>query len=336
MKGTPVCVGLDPVFEDLPPSLARPDWPGSGKQMTFASVSKKWGSYLDMPLEVENRFYHLHAIKQFCIGVLDTVAPHVACVKIQSACFERYHSWGVLLFHNIVREAAERGLIVIADAKRGDIGISAAHYATCGLATPPFSHFQEESANVDPVTGMTRDFGDRIAPDAVTINPYFGRDGIIPFIKEAKSRGKGVFTLVRTSNPSGDEIQSCRLEDGRTVAEVVANRVAELGDEPDCIGESGFSLLGAVVGATKPEDGATLRRIMPRQIFLVPGVGAQGGNIEHLGEYFNRDGLGAIITASRAIIYAHTFRTTLDWKGAVEEATVKLKVGINKVLERTK
>lgn len=314
-KGTPLCVGLDPVYEDLPLQLQAADF-GASAQLSFSSVSPAWRGCIEERRD-QQIFHEVRAIRRFCRGVLEAIQPHVACIKIQSACFERYHGQGVIAFYNVVREASEMGFIVIADAKRGDIGISAAHYATGGLATPPFTHF-----------------GEGAAPDAVTINPYFGSEGIDPFVDEAKRTNKGVFTLVRTSNPTGDEIQDQRLMDGRTVADVVAHLLSRLGSQRDCIGKCGYSLLGAVVGATKIKDTARLRRIMPQQIFLIPGVGAQGGRPEDLKVCFDNNGFGAIVAASRSIINAHMLTTTADWKGKIEEATVELKQRVGNILDR--
>lgn len=204
--------------------------------------------------------------------------------------------------------------MVIGDAKRGDIGISAAHYATGGLAVPPYTHYGEA------------------APDALTINPYFGVDGIDPFVDEAKRTGKGVFTLVRTSNPGGDEVQALKLADGGTVADAVAKMVRRIGAGNDCVGRRGYSLLGAVVGATKTHDGARLRELMPEQIFLVPGVGVQGGRLDELSHFFRKDGTGALIAASRSIIYPYEPFDGSDWLGDIESATVKMKNDLRQLI----
>jgi orotidine-5'-phosphate decarboxylase len=282
-KGGPICVGLDPVFERLPASL----------QTDQASLGQC-----------------IQGLEAFSKGVIDAVADEVPCVKIQSACYERYGAAGVELYHRVSAHATDQGLIVIGDAKRGDIGISAAHYAVACL---------DENEN------LTATSKPRPGPDALTINAYFGSDGIEPFIDVAREKNKGLFALVRTSNPGGDAIQNQMLADGRTVAQMVGALMAQLGDGEGCIGQSGYSLLGAVVGATKPEDAKTLRQLMPKQIFLVPGFGAQGGKADDVRACFNDDGLGAVITSSRAIIYAFAKENTADWQSAIRDAAVDMK-----------
>lgn len=280
-KGAPVCVGLDPVHERLPQALRCGE--GAGAERKAA------------------------ALGAFCREVLAAVAPHVPCVKVQSACFERYGAEGCAVYEDVIERARAAGLIVIGDVKRGDIGASAEHYAA-GLLT-----------------------GDHAA-DAVTINSYFGDDGLRPFRDAAAQTGRGAFALVRTSNPGGDAIQSLPLEAGGTVAEAVGRLVAEEGEADRCIGRRGYSLLGAVVGATKRDDAARLRRIMPRQVFLVPGFGAQGGKAEDVAACFHDDGTGAIVTASRSVIYAYQSRPESDWRSAVEAAAIELKQRVNEVL----
>ncbi len=212
------------------------------------------------------------------------VAP---VVKVQSACYERYGVDGMKALAATLESAREHGYEVILDAKRGDIGISAEHYAAAAF----------EAARAD----------------WVTVNAYLGADGLAPFVK----RDHGAFALVRTSNPGGDALQSLRLDDGRLVAEAVADLIAEAGKAT--IGGAGYSSLGAVVGATKPADAARLRGRMPHTLFLVPGYGAQGGGIADIKPCFNADGRGAIITASRSIIYAFDAGES-DWAGSIRRA----------------
>ncbi len=280
-KGAPVCVGIDPVFERLPGSLR--DAEDSGPQV------------------------RLEAIGRFCRGVLAVVAPHVPAVKIQAACFERYRAPGVALYERLVDEARGLGLIVIADAKRGDIGISAEHYAAGCL---------EPSGEADPHSTE--------GPDALTVNAYFGADSLQPFVESAWRFAKGLFALVRTSNPDGDALQGLALADGRTVGQAVAQIVAKSGSERRFVGRRGYSLLGAVVGATKA-DAAALRALMPQQLFLVPGFGAQGAGVKEVRACFKEDGTGALITASRSVLYAYEKHETDDWQGAVEAATLRMK-----------
>lgn len=265
--GSPTCVGLDPVVERLPAAL-RPagsaDLPASDNAACSA------------------------AIEAFSTGVIDAVRDSCAAVKLQAACFERYGAAGVAAMARVLGHARESGVAVVYDAKRGDIGISAEHYA--GGARALGAHW-------------------------TTINAYLGADGIAPFLAE----GHGAFALVRTSNPSGDSVQSLRLADGRTVAEAVADLVASLGEAS--IGASGFSALGAVVGATKGAEIAALRARMPRTIFLVPGYGAQGGTAEDVRAAFTAQGAGALITASRSVIYPAW--GTGDWRDAVRAAAAQ-------------
>jgi orotidine-5'-phosphate decarboxylase len=265
-KGAPVCVGIDPVIDRMPTDFHGCD-----------------------PID---------AIRDWTMGVIEAVRPHVPCVKFQSACYERYHAPGVAIYDDAIETAQRAGLIVIGDAKRGDIGISARHYAHANTA------------------------------DALTVNGYLGADSLEPFIETAAQRGGGLFTLVRTSNPGGDALQTLRLEDGRTVADAVADMVASLGDGH--VGSSGYSLLGAVVGATKRDDAARLRQRMARQIFLVPGFGAQGGTADDVKACFNDDGKGAIITASRSVIYPTEPAAT--WQIAVANAAKLLKEQIAAIL----
>ncbi len=237
-RGAPACVGIDPVLERLPAPFRGPD-----------------------PAAV---------IDAFSRAVIDLVAPIVPAVKLQSACFERYGSAGVAALERTAAHASKAGLAVVLDAKRGDIGLTAEHYA--------------ESAA-------------RLGAHAVTVNGYLGPDTLRPFL----DRGLGIFVLVRTSNPDSDAIQSHRLADGRTVAEMMADQVATIGRP--CTGRHGFSDVGAVVGATKAGEGAALRARMPDQIFLVPGYGAQGGRAEDVRAMLAPDGRGVLVTASRSVIY---------------------------------
>ncbi len=262
-----MCVGLDPVLERLPDEVT-----GEGA---------------------------LARIESWCLGVLDAVAEHVPAVKPQLACYERYGSEGYAIYERIVSHAKSLGLIVIADAKRGDIGLSSAHYAA----------------------GF---FESKHAADALTVNAYLGEDGLAPFADAAEKAGAGLFALVRTSNLGGDALQSLCLADGRSVSQVVGQIVGELGAQKESyVGKSGYSLLGAVVGATKPDDAERLRQLMPKQLFLVPGFGAQGGGADDVKACFNPDGTGAIITASRSVIYAHTDKPDQPWQAAVADAALE-------------
>ena len=291
-KGSPICVGIDPVLERLPESL-RADADANPRSAEAAAA----------------------AIERFCFGVLDVVAPLVPCVKPQAACFERYLWPGVRVYHRVIARARELGLCVIADAKRGDIGSSSAHYAAGLLADPPFD-----------------DLGTLAGPDALTVNSYLGDDGLEPFLAVADAQGKGLFVLVRTSNPGGDAVQTPMLSTGGSVAEHVASIMARLGRTEGLVGNRGYSLLGAVVGATKPEDAALLRKAMPQQLFLVPGFGAQGASAEDVRPCFNADGSGAIIPASRSVLYAYEKQPGRDWRQAVADEAGVMKQQVAAVL----
>ncbi len=259
-SGSPACVGLDPVLEKLPADVrARHTEP-------------------------------LAAIREFCTGVLEAVRPHIGIVKPQSACFERYGGRGVLLLEEVCRDARARGFVVILDAKRGDIGVSAEHYAAAAV---------------------------HAGAHAITVNGYLGPSTIEPYL----GAGLGVFVLVRTSNPDSDAVQGERLAGGRTVAEMMADHVAGLGEKH--IGACGMSAVGAVVGATKSADARALRERMPRQYFLVPGYGAQGGTAEDIRAMLTGDGGGVVVTASRSVIYPGS-QGAPNWKSAITQGASAL------------
>lgn len=289
-KGAPVCVGLDPVYERLPAQL-RDRGPSDPTRDAAGACA---------------------VIRAYCMGVIEAVADHVPAIKPQSACFERYLWPGVQVMREVIAAARERGLIVVNDAKRGDIGISAAHYAAGCLGEPSF-------ADVPASPG----------PDALTVNGYLGDDSLTPLIETANAAGKGLFVLVRTSNPGSDALQTLKLADGRTVSDAVADMVVKLG--ATCVGQAGYSAVGAVVGATKPADAAALRQRMPQQIFLVPGYGAQGGSADDVRACFRDDGTGALVTASRSVIYAYE-KQPGNWKDAVASGAQQLRDEIAAIL----
>ena len=248
----------------------------------------------------------MESIERFCRDVIRAVAPFVPAVKPQAACFERFGGEGMAVYHRVVGHAKDAGLVVVGDAKRGDIGTSSAHYAA-GL------------------------LGGETGCDALTVNGYLGGDGLGPFMQVAEQEGRGLFVLVRTSNPGGDAIQSLKLADGRSVSEAVGDVVSELGER--CLGNSGYSNVGMVVGATKPADAAVLRERYPQQIFLVPGYGAQGGGAEDVLACFKPDGTGALITASRSVIYAFASGAdTGSWIDAVTDAAKALRDDVAGIL----
>ena len=240
------------------------------------------------------------ALVRFCCGIVDAVAPFAAAVKPQSAFFEAHGSEGVRACEQVCAYARAAGLLVIADAKRGDIGSTARAYATA---------FLEPRGDAPPLA------------DAMTVNPYLGRDALEPFLDAARREGAGVFCLVKTSNPGGADVQDVVLTDGRRLWEHVAELVRELGEE--LIGERGLSSLGAVVGATFPREVARARELLPRAPLLLPGIGAQGGSPKELAAGFNGGPGSALVSASRSVIYA--YRTAGgDWRAAAAAEAERL------------
>ena len=260
-------------------------------------------SYDRLPASIREDFGddRVGALRRFCTEVLQAVAAIVPAVKIQIAYFEVYHGPGVALYHDMVALARAAGLIVIGDIKRNDIGSTARAYAR--------AH----------VSGQD-------CPDAVTVNGYLGADGLEPFIEEGNEEGKGIFVLVRTSNPSGAVMQDFADASGKKFYEHMAEQVASLGH--GLVGSSGYSRVGAVVGATYPREARELRSIMGRQIFLVPGYGAQGATAADCAASFKPDGTGAIVNASRSVIYAFDKNPNIDWRQAVTQAARDLAADI--------
>lgn len=278
---SPVCPGIDP----------RPDL-----------IPDEFTDGRETPEELAE------GVAEWARELLDVVAPHVAVVKPQIAFFEALGVAGVQAFADTVRAAQERGLLVLADVKRGDIGSTAEAYARAHLEL----------------------FG----ADAITVNPYLGEDTLEPFLKRAREQGKGLYVLVRTSNPGAAALQdlavgSLKLHDH------VAAMVHRMGR--DLVGERGTSLVGAVTGATYPEDLPRLRAAMPHASLLVPGYGAQGGTAEHCRAAFREDGSGAIMNSSRGITYAfrkgdHADRFGADrWKDSVRAAVLEMRDALNAV-----
>lgn len=293
----PVCVGIDPVFESLPDS-----------------VRSKFQSRQNQPQA------ELDAIFDFVARVLKVVAPLVPVVKFQSACFERYLWDGVEAYYSLIQEAKDLGLLVIGDVKRGDIGPSAAAYAA--------GHLAEQTGSADEPAAT---------PDAITVNPMLGLDTLAPFIEIAREAGKGLFVLVRTSNPGSAELQDVKLASGESWSEMLADRLAALTEDRALLGNRGYSSIGAVVGATQPQTMASLRRRLPRSIFLLPGYGAQGATAEMTRAAF-QDGVGAIVSASRSILYAHgeakyASQFGDNWEKCVEAAVLEMKSDLARALE---
>ncbi len=261
-KNAPVVVGLDPMLNYIPEAIQK---------KAFA----EYGETLEGAAE---------AIWQFNKQIVDACYDLIPAVKPQIAMYEQFGIPGLAAYDKTVRYCKEKGLVVIGDIKRGDIGSTSAAYAVGHLGTVQVGN------NI--CRGFTEDFA--------TVNPYLGSDGVKPFIDVCKKENKGIFVLVKTSNPSSGEFQD-QLVDGRPLYELVGEKVAEWG--ADHMGDD-YSYVGAVVGATYPKMGEVLRKVMPKAYILVPGYGAQGGKASDLKPYFNEDGLGAIVNSSRGIIAA--------------------------------
>ena len=259
----PVVVGLDPMMKFVPKHLQD-------------AAFKEYGETLEGAAE---------AIWQFNKAIIDNIYDIVPAVKPQVAMYEQFGIPGMIAFKKTVDYCHEKDMVVIGDVKRGDIGSTSAAYAVGHLG-----HVQVGSKKY---AGFDEDFA--------TVNPYLGSDGINPFLKVCKEEKKGIFILVKTSNPSSGEFQD-RLIDGRPLYEHVGEKVNEWAMQ--CMGDD-YSYVGAVVGATYPEMGKVLRKVMPKSFILVPGYGAQGGKAEDLVHFFNEDGLGAIVNSSRGIIAAY-------------------------------
>jgi orotidine-5'-phosphate decarboxylase len=282
LKTAPVVVALDPVFESLPPEFRE--------RRASASIPE------------------LEAIALFSREILSLIAPHVPVVKINSAYFEMYGGQGVTEYFRLIDVASRAGLLVIGDAKRGDVGHTAEMYA---------------AAHLDGTSRIGA--SDGAVPDAVTVSGYFGLDGVKPFIDLSIAQGRGLFVLVRTSNPSAAVIQDARLKDGSKVHELVAAEVARWAGNSATIGRRGYSNVGAVVATRNPDDAARLRELLPQSWFLVPGYGSQGGRAEDFAPYFKSDGSGALIAAGRSVIFAHQMpayrdRFGGDWRACVGQA----------------
>lgn len=264
--GAPIVVGLDPMMKYIPEQI---------KKKAFA----EYGETLEGAAE---------AVFQYNKEIVDHIYDLVPAVKPQIAMYEQFGIPGLVAFKRTVDYCKEKGLVVIGDVKRGDIGSTSEAYAV--------GHLGKVQVGSHSYYGFDEDFA--------TVNPYLGSDGIKPFIKVCQEEKKGLFILVKTSNPSSGEFQDRKLADAdsRPLYEIVGEQVARWGEEH--MGDD-YSYIGAVVGATYPEMGKTLRKIMPKSYILVPGYGAQGGKGADLVHFFNEDGLGAIINSSRGIIAAY-------------------------------
>ncbi len=282
-KKTPLVVGLDPRWKQLPNEL-----------LDLASDSKRD--------ESDSIIRQAQLFEKFCCEIINVVADLVPAVKPQAAFFEQLGPAGMTALAAVVDHAKRAGLLVVMDAKRGDIGSTAEAYAAAYLGAKPISPW---------------------GCDALTVNPYLGDDSLDPFVYAARQNGAGIYVLDKTSNPGSKTLQE-RLVDGQPIYSIVADQIQSLSARD--VGESGYGSVGAVVGATYPEQLAELRQQMPNVPLLIPGFGAQGGTAADVAGGFDDRGLGAIVNSSRAIIFAYEqdeFASASSWQLAVERATVK-------------
>jgi orotidine-5'-phosphate decarboxylase len=291
----PICVGLDPMLSYIPEHVMK-------------KAFEEFGETLEGAAE---------AIWLFNKEIVDHVYDLIPSVKPQIAMYEQFGIEGLKAYTKTVNYCQEKGLFVIGDAKRGDIGSTSAAYAT---------------AHIGQVKVGNKSFS-AFGTDFLTVNPYLGTDGVKPFVDVCKEEDKGLFILVKTSNPSSGEFQD-QLINGRPLYELVADKVVEWG--ADCM-DGAYSNVGAVVGATYPEMSRILRKLMPNTYFLVPGYGAQGGTAEDLKPCFNEDGLGAIVNSSRGIIAAYKSEKYARYGGehfgeASRQAVIDMVTDINRVL----
>ena len=249
------------------------------------------------------------AIYQYNLMVLEAIADLVPAVKPQSAYYELFGSAGIMALEKTVKAARDRDLLVVLDVKRGDIASTATAYAQSYLPSEPKRSLEA---------------------DAITIVPYLGKDCLEPFFTEATKWGKGIFVCVKTSNPGAAIVQE-QMIDGKYLYEIIADLIKPALD--NSIGEYGYSGIGAVVGATYPEAAHKLRKQLPNSLFLVPGVGAQGGGNEGIKACFNDDGLGAVISSSRAIMYPHLYGATDSNKDTIRQAASDLITQVNEILK---
>lgn len=294
-KNAPIVVGLDPMLDYVPEQIQEAAFEEYGKNPEGAA----------------------EAIWQFNKGIIDATYDLIPAVKPQIAMYEQFGVPGMAAFKKTVEYCKEKGLIVIGDIKRGDIGSTSTAYAV--------GHLGKVMIGGKAYAGFDEDF--------VTVNPYLGSDGVNPFIEVCKEENKGIFVLVKTSNPSSGEFQDQKV-DGKPLYELVAEKVVEWGEQ--CMGTD-YSNVGCVIGATYPEMGKVLRKLMPKTYILVPGYGAQGGTAQDLIPYFNADGLGAIVNSSRGIIAAYKKEEyagfgAVNYADASRQAVVDMIADINGAL----
>ncbi len=282
----PTCVGLDTLFDYLPDEM-------KAGVTTFEGVAER--------------------VVEFNKKIIDNIYDIVPSVKVQIAYYEMYGVAGMKAYEETLKYANEKGLVVIADAKRNDIGSTASCYAKTFLG--------ETAVNEKSFRAFPSDY--------VTVNGYLGTDGIAPFVEECEKKDKGIFVLVKTSNPSGAEIQNMVLDSGVPMYEYMGGLVEKWGEST--VGKYGYSAVGAVVGATHPTEAKRLREVLKHTFFLIPGYGAQGGNAEMLKNCFGEDGLGGVVNNSRGILCAYK-KNGGSYFEAARNATIAMQKDLSSVI----
>ena len=298
-KKTSLVVGMDPVYNRLPTAIKN---------------HRAMNDEFDAAAAVD-------AIFDFCTQTMRIVAPMVAAVKINIAFFEKYLWEGIETYYSLISEAEDLGLEIIGDVKRGDIGHTAELYAAAHLENPE-------------LVGLE----DTLAPDAITINGFAGTEGIEPFAKIADEQGKGVFVWVRSSNAGAAEIQDFADSEGQKMYEKIAEVIGQIANKPERIGNCGYSNVGMIVGGTSPSITRALREKYDKILFLIPGYGSQGASAADCVQFCKPDGTGALISASRSIIYAYErpqYKEQFgdDWKKCIEQAVIDAKVDLAKAMQ---
>ncbi len=301
-KKVAACVGFDPLLERLPSALlsAHDIDLGDGKPIDPQAAAS--------------------AVVEFGSAIIELITPHIPAIKINIAFFEPLYDHGVRAYHELISKAHDAGLVVVGDVKRADIGHTSMQYAKAQLGC---------SASMEHAR----------MPDAITVNPYFGSDGVDPFIEVANENDRGVFVLVQTSNASAVAVQGLTLPSGETVCQKVAGLVQSWACDVGQIGGSGYSNVGAVVSPRDLPSTCYIRELMSHCIFLVPGFGAQGRTAEEVKACFKADGTGALVTASRSVIYAYNSEKYSsqhpdDWQTCISLACRDLAEQIRSVTAR--
>lgn len=292
LKHSRLCVGLDPRYEWLPDEITRP-------------FVKKYGETLKAAAR---------AITQFHKEVIDSIHTFIPIIKPQSAYFEQYGPAGAQALLDTIAYAKQKDVFVLLDAKRGDIDSTANAYANAYLGTTCIGNLRKKAYDVD----------------ALTINPFLGKDTLQSFITVATQYGKGIFILVKTSNPGSGDFQNARI-DTQTVSEQIAHYINSVAQQTRK--DNPYADIGAVVGATYPDDAKRLRILMPNSFLLIPGYGAQGGSFDVLHHFFQKNGNGAIVNASRSVVYAYMKKKDIDFRSAIVQECQKTISDINTALD---